>query len=286
MELKVDHVTIAASRLETLQDAFAEVGLATDYGGPHSNRVTHMALLGFNDGSYIELISTIKQGDHSPWWHEHISNDGGPCAWAVEVDDVAQEAQRLRALGIAVDGPHYYTRVRPDGTLIEWDLAVVGDQGMGALLPFIIKDRTPRRFRVAPSASVSASELSGVALIVLAVESLASASPLFERVYDLKAPERAAVTAFGATLARFRGQPFALAEPLGPRSWLGERLERFGVSPCAFLIGTRDLRASSRRFGLRDVQYWWGRQVTWFDSPVLHSFGVGLVSAEAGSSGA
>ena len=60
--MKLDHVTIAGSSLDRLRDAFARIGLATEYGGAHANGVTHMALLGFDDGSYIELASTVKPG--------------------------------------------------------------------------------------------------------------------------------------------------------------------------------------------------------------------------------
>jgi hypothetical protein len=278
MQLKIDHVTIGASRLQTLQDAFAEVGLDTEYGGTHSNGITHMSLLGFDDGSYIELISTVEPGAQSPWWHEHIVGDGGPCAWAVEVGDVAAEAERVRSLGISVHGPTYYTRERPDGTRIEWDLAILGDEGMGALLPFIIKDRTPRDRRVLPSTSVAGTELVGVAVCVLGVESTESESRHFQRLYNLPAPQCSGNAVFGARLARFAGQGFALAAPLDPGDWLGRRLARFGVSPCALLIGTRDLRASMRRFRLSDSAQWFDRELAWFNSRRLRDYKIGLIS--------
>ena len=68
MPLKIDHVTLAGSDLKALEQVFALAGLATDYGGPHSNGITHMSLLGFDDGSYIELISTLEPGQAAPWW--------------------------------------------------------------------------------------------------------------------------------------------------------------------------------------------------------------------------
>ena len=51
MDLKIDHVTIAGSDLSKMRDAFASLGLVSEYGGAHSNGITHMALLGFEDGS-------------------------------------------------------------------------------------------------------------------------------------------------------------------------------------------------------------------------------------------
>jgi hypothetical protein len=92
MSLRVDHVTIAGPHLTPLEHAFAGIGLKPTYGGLHSNGITHMAMLSLGDGSYIELISTLEAGQTSPLWRAHIAGDGGPCAWAVEADDVAAEA--------------------------------------------------------------------------------------------------------------------------------------------------------------------------------------------------
>ena len=77
----IDHVTIAGADLAALQQGFTNAGLTPDYGGVHSNGVTHMAALGFDDGSYLELISTVEPGKESPWWPKQIAADGGPCAW-------------------------------------------------------------------------------------------------------------------------------------------------------------------------------------------------------------
>src|SRR5215472_1035981 len=177
--LEIDHVTIAGRNLQAMERSFANLGLTTDYGGPHA-AITHMALLGFDDGSYVELISSQDPVDKSPQlathaWGRFISGDGGPCAWAIRADDVAGECARVSALGIQVNGPVHGSRNRPDGALVEWDSAVLGQGGPGAMLPFIIKDRTPRALRVRPSASVTGKDeeggfrpdrLSGVAAVV------------------------------------------------------------------------------------------------------------------------
>ena len=39
-QLYIDHVTIAGPALAPMEQALAEVGLATEYGGPHSNGIT------------------------------------------------------------------------------------------------------------------------------------------------------------------------------------------------------------------------------------------------------
>ncbi|WP_394338428.1 VOC family protein [Halopenitus persicus] len=82
MDLRIDHVTIAGRDLEQLTAAFTAAGLPAEYGGTHSNGVTEMSIVGFRDGSYLELVSTVEPGLESPWWDEPIRRNGGPCAWA------------------------------------------------------------------------------------------------------------------------------------------------------------------------------------------------------------
>jgi hypothetical protein len=185
MKLEIDHVTLGASRLEALAGAFAAASLAADYGGLHANGITHMSQVAFDDGSYVELVSVTRPGQPSPWWQEHIVREGGPCAWAVRVEDVDGEVQRLRARGVTVGDPTCMQRKRSDGQAVEWDLAFVGELGAGAMHPFIIKDRTPRELRVPNSESVAGSELLGVHKVVLGVEDVAAASEIFQDAYDL-----------------------------------------------------------------------------------------------------
>lgn len=278
IELRVDHVTIAGTDLARMRDAFASAGLGTDYGGAHDNGVTHMALLGFDDGSYIELISTISS-DHRdiPIWGEHIAGNGGPCGWAARSDDVAKELARVSALAVVVQGPFPGSRRRPDGKTAAWSLGFLGDQPPGATLPFIIKDTAPRHHRVQPSSTVSGSELTGVALVVIGVEDLAGTVARFRRVYGWPAPWVRDDQEFGATLASFQGAPVVLAAPLTGDNWLAGRLERFGESPCAYLIGTADIRAASRRLGLKWAFPWLGRHVAWFDPADLDGTRLGLI---------
>jgi hypothetical protein len=276
-KLNVDHVTIAGNRLEILRARFGEIGLDGEYGGVHSNRITHMDLLGFDHGSYIELISTIEFGLESPWWHKHIVQDAGPCAWAVQVGDIRRETERIASLGIAVRGPGYYQRERPDGKLIEWDLAFPGEHEPGWKLPFLISDRTPRALRVQASPSVSGSELVGVSKVILGVNDLSQSSSLFMHVYAWAAPEMEEDRTFGARLAAFPDQPVILAQPLGA-NWLQERLDMLGESPCAYLIASRDLNTSIEKRNLINVQRWFQQDVAWFDPAQLGETRLGVTA--------
>ncbi|MFN8454619.1 MAG: VOC family protein [Anaerolineae bacterium] len=271
MILKLDHVVIAGSTLAPLEAAFAGAGLSTQYGGPHSNGVTHMALLGFSDGSYLELISSLQAGlTDAVFWGAHITANGGPCAWAVQV-------ARLAGLGMPVSQPAYYQRRRPDGVLLEWNLVIVGNQGAGAVLPFLITDITPREWRVSPSDSV-AGWLTGVAAVIIGVDSLAAAAQLFQRAYGWPGPTLKADPAFQANLAYFDGTPVALAAPLAADDWLAQRLAHLGESPCAYLLQAANFEAACRHFGLTPSDPWFERPCAWFDPAKMHGLKLGIVA--------
>ena len=135
----------------------------------------------------------------------------------------------------------------------------------GSTLPFMIKDKTPRDFRVRPSASVSGAgaPLRGVGTVVLGVQDLDSSTALFRRLYGWEEPETNVELLEGATLARFEGTPVTLAAPRG-QGWLSERLAAFGPSPCAFLLDAVDLDSASRSHPLGPRKPWFdGKRLSW-----------------------
>ncbi|HYP27311.1 MAG TPA: VOC family protein [Blastocatellia bacterium] len=273
--LRVDHVTIAGHDLAALESAFARLRLGTVYGGMHSNGVTHMSVLGFDDGSYMELISTKDKDKRSPLWGDYISGDAGICAWAVEADDVSGEVSRLSAKGLTVNGPVYMSRQRPDGKTAEWDLAFVGAHEPGAKFPFIIKDRTPRGLRVEPTESVSGTELTGIGKIILGVADMSSSAESFRHAYDLYEPSITDDEEFGARLADFEGSPVMLAAPLGDEGWLLDRLNRFGELPCGMLIRTVDMEKTIRRFNVAREPDRQGR-IAWLSADAFNGTRIGF----------
>ncbi|MCS7261591.1 MAG: VOC family protein [Anaerolineae bacterium] len=266
--LRIDHVTIAGRDLARLRDDLARVGFPSQYGGVHSNGVTHMALIGFPDNSYLELISTCTAGQRAPWWQAHIAGDGGLCAWAVQVGDVAGTLAHLATRGVAVRGPFAMHRDRPDGVRLEWILGYLGTGEPGTLLPFLIEDRTPRAWRV-PHNAQPVTPLWGVAAVVLGVRDGADARAQFQRAWGWERVITATDEHFGAHLIHFLDTPVVLAIPTATHTWLAERLARFGDTPCALLLGTRDWSAASQTYRLAEHTTWFGRRVTWFDMRAL-----------------
>src|ERR1700693_2370427 len=101
--LEIDHVSVCGSNLDTLRQAFTEVGLTPDFGGPHGNGITQMAIIGFEDASYIALIAPIQPGAAAcSEWAKFMSEDAVTCAWAVGTNVLLQQVDRLKKAGIAV----------------------------------------------------------------------------------------------------------------------------------------------------------------------------------------
>jgi hypothetical protein len=276
--LNVDHASICGSDLQALQQAFTDAGLKPDYGGPHANGGTHMAFLGFDDGSYLEFIAPQTPGsaDGSPWG-KLLAGDAGPCAWAVSSVDLEKEVARLKAAGIPTDGPTKGSRKRTDGLSIEWMTAPVGGGTPGSTLPFVIEDRTPREWRVQTSASVKDSPLAGIDLVVVAVNDLKTSVDQFRKAYGWSEPLLETHTEFGAKMAYFPGEPVLLAAPADNRSWINERLQKFGPTPVAFLLATQDFNAANKKFRLSGSKPWFAQRVGWFDANKIKGVRLGVI---------
>jgi Glyoxalase-like domain len=261
MKTLIDHVTVCGSDLERMRSGFAAIGLETEYGGAHANGLTHMALVGFEDGSYVELIAPVKGGDGAKatgmmaGWMPLMLGDAGGGAWAIRAPGIQGRVDELRERGIDVRGPERGGRAKPDGMRLEWETAVVGSGAAGAVLPFMIEDRTERELRVRAGSNLLG--VDGVAAVVIGVRELGTTIDLFRRAYGWEGAEVEEHSEFAARLGRFTGTPVILAEALTTGSWLSKRLEKFGESPVGFLFsGVR----------IEEVQpSWFGKRVQWLE---------------------
>jgi len=264
--LTIDHVTIAGKDLKAMQATLAALGIATEYGGPHSNHATEMALTSFPDGSYLELIAIQPHADPvavaAHYWSKHMQNDAGPAAWAVRPQDLAAEVKRLHASGVVVTAPARAGRARPDGVRLDWETANVGKEPNGTFFPFLIHDFAPRKQRAYPSGTPTTQDFSGVTQVVIAVRDLAASIQHYREAYGLPTPVEQDDSHFGARLASFRGTPVVLAMPATKESWLTARLDKIGEGPCAFILRNRD----ARPYRVASKTTWFGTGISWLDT--------------------
>ncbi|MBS1854470.1 MAG: VOC family protein [Acidobacteria bacterium] len=264
-ELKVDHATVAGSDLKTLESALARAGIASVYGGAHTNHATEMALVSFPDGSYLELMGIQAKADpaavRAHEWGKFLTGNAGPCAWALRVSDIAAEVARLKAAGVAVSAPEKSGRVRPDGERLEWQTSSIGEGTRGGFFPFLIQDLTPRERRVYPQGKPVTKEFRGITRVVIAVRDLSEAVKRYRQAFGMPDPIKQVDQEFGAQLALMGGGTVVLAAPLTADSWLAERIERYGEAPCAFVLAARDVGKWKGTARSR----WFGAEVRWLD---------------------
>ena len=173
MITQIDHVVIGVHDLDQAVADYGMLGFTVVPGGTHTGGETHNALIGFQDGSYFEVIAFVnpsRPADHR-WWGP-IAAGEGTIDFAVATDDAAAEARRIASAGLPNDGPVDGGRVRPDGQQVGWrNLVLPGADEAGG--PFVIEDTTARDLRVPGGpAAQHAGGFQGIAGLTIAVEDL------------------------------------------------------------------------------------------------------------------
>jgi len=269
-QLKIDHVTVAGNDLRAMMSNLASVGLRCEYGGPHADHVTEMALISFPDGSYLELIAPERNVDmravEAHAWGKRMLENAGPCAWAVTSPDLARDRKRFETVGITVVPPVRSGRERPDGKRLEWEMMQIGEEPRGTFYPFAIHDLTPRRDRVFLSGKPSTEDFGGVSRVVIAVRDLRTSAQRYRDAYALPPSVAQVDSQFEARIAMFTDSPVVLAAPLDANSWLAKRLDEFGEGPCAFILRAR----TKERYKRAAMSRWRMVDISWFDTQKLH----------------
>ncbi|MFO7926865.1 MAG: VOC family protein [Halobacteriota archaeon] len=274
MKRPIDHVVFAGRDLDVLQESFEAAGFETAYGGTHSNGITHMHLIGFGNRSYIELISKNDPNGTAPWWNEQIDSDAGATAWSITVDDIAARSEELAAEGIDIEGPTKFSRDRPDGKSVEWELTIVGGRPQGTPLPMLEMDHTPLEWRVDITTDPKTTGIMGLTDVVIGTDRFDETVEAFEEFYDGAEAEIRREEAFGARVASIGGTAATIAEPLEDDSWLAERIDRHdALLPCAFLVEATDVDALEEQFEIDEQTAWGDDTVYWFDVDIDGRFG-------------
>lgn len=144
----LDHILLGCSDLDA-GIAFVEkhTGIPAMFGGVHPGRGTRNALLSLGEPSreelnprrYLEIIAPDPEQSGVP---DRLGlkrlTEPGIVGWAAHPGNLDDFARRLRAAGLAFDGPTPGSRKRPDGKLLQWRTLNLHDD-LGGLLPFFIE---------------------------------------------------------------------------------------------------------------------------------------------------
>ncbi len=167
MILGIDHIVIAVPSLEAAMETYRRLGFSVVEGGAHPYG-SHNALIGFEDGSYIELLGFYEESPAHPWWDLLHERGGGLIDFCMATDDIRADLAAFRAQGVEASDLSEGGRRRPDGYEVKWINNKVGGAFQG-LMPFIIEDVTPRARRL-PSELTQANGVTGIHCLSLATE--------------------------------------------------------------------------------------------------------------------
>jgi catechol 2,3-dioxygenase-like lactoylglutathione lyase family enzyme len=179
--LSLDHVVILVHDLEATIVDYTALGFTVQRGGTHADGNTHNALVGFADGSYLELIAFKRPTPQHRWGAAAASGREGFVDFALLPPDVRTVVEDARARGLAYEGPLDGGRVRPDGEQLRWQIGTPPAPD----LPFLCGDITPRSLRVREGAvREHANGVTGVAAVTVAVSDVPASLQRWRALLD------------------------------------------------------------------------------------------------------
>lgn len=238
--LRLDHLVVLVNELPTAVTDYTAAGFRVVEGGRHADGLTENALIGFQDGTYIELIAFTDAGDtrDNTWgWRQFAGRGGGLIDYCLASDDLAADVTRLRAAGLTVSNPTDGGRKRPDGAELRWRSARIWQSGRE--LPFLIEDRTPRELRVPGGENTAQPNgVTGIRELLVAVADVERIAAEFAALLEVEVPATRPDRKRDGLAAAFEAgaQGFTFVEPRMASGAVQLRIERAGLGPFEVLL--------------------------------------------------
>ena len=194
MILGIDHIVIALHKLDSAMETYRRLGFSVVQGGVHPYG-SHNALIGFKDGSYIELLGFYEESPAHPWWDLLHKRGGGLIDFCLATDDIRADLAAFRAAGVAAGDLTEGGRKRPDGYAVKWINNKVGGEFQG-VMPFIIEDVTPRAQRL-PRETTHPNGATGIHCLSLTTADLEKHSGILGAVLGQEGAESSMLTILG-----------------------------------------------------------------------------------------
>jgi hypothetical protein len=139
----VDHLVYAVLNLNDGIGALAQqLGVRPEFGGKHTGRGTHNALLSLGRGMYLEVIAPDPDqpppADARPFGLDNL-HEPGLVAWAIAVKDIDARAQQAHEAGYDPGAVLAMSRRLPDGGELRWRLTWRLAGTREGLAPFLIE---------------------------------------------------------------------------------------------------------------------------------------------------
>lgn len=145
-DLSLDHLILGIGDLEVgIREFGRRTGVRPVFGGTHPGRGTQNALVALEDGAYLEILAPVRPAGEEPeGWLADLAalDDFTPVGWAVGTRDIDELRERLQAGGVETTEIAPGSRVREDGSRLEWrTLGIV--RPTNELMPFFIEWSDP-----------------------------------------------------------------------------------------------------------------------------------------------
>jgi len=187
MPTQIDHVVVVARHLHEAVAGAERAGFTVVPGGEHAGGQSHNALIGFRDGTYIELFAFInpdQQSAQALW--TRLWQGSGLADVGLLSADLDADLARISEQGVRYPEPTDLGRLRPDGERLAWRMSVPSESETASVhgWPFLIEDTTPRSFRVPfeDHEITHANGAAGLAGIITLVPDLSEARPAFSAI--------------------------------------------------------------------------------------------------------
>ncbi len=252
---RFDHAVILVDDLDRGVADYRDLGFTVTPGGTHAGGVTRNALVAFQDGAYLELLSFAGRLGWSLPWLRRLGLSGraagnregmdrrflqraaageGLIDFALRPPEIAADLARACSAGLEAEGPLPGGRLRPDGEEVAWQTGMLTARD----LPFLCADVTPHELRVpGGEAREHANGVTGVAGVVVAVRDLDASSARYRALLgvDPVLEPDAALSSSRSCVFPIEGAEIALASPGGADDPVRARL-RSGEGPCALRL--------------------------------------------------
>lgn len=152
---QIDHVIVGVRDLDAgIATLERLTGVRPIVGGAHPGKGTRNALMSLGDGTYLELYAPDPAAPVASSDVAELQALTGlkPLGWAISTVDVEGIRSNLDAHGFALSSPEAGSRIRPDGSVLEWE--TLGFEHFDhALAPFFIRWKQPAQHpsRTSPS---------------------------------------------------------------------------------------------------------------------------------------
>ena len=188
---KIDHIVHFVDNPEEAIKDLRKNGLHVVQGGRHEQWGTYNALCYFNT-AYIELIGIhdeekFREAASVPYTlHETYArrnHRNGLVRVAISTTTIEEDARKFQEAGFEVVGPDHFSRTRPDGSVVGWQLLHVGSKDGPVELPFFIQWDQPEeeRFEEMQTAGIIQEHEAGP----LQIAEVSYIVPKFEAVREL-----------------------------------------------------------------------------------------------------